>query len=175
MVAEPFAESLVETGAQLGISQFLLVQWLAPLASESPEFIIAITWAMRGNAQSAIKALISSKVNQWTLLIGTIPLVFAISGGVVRPFVLDDLQQSELILTAAQSIFAVAVLVNLRLSRTNGVLLATLFILQLIVADIRMEVAYAYLALALVYHFLHRHQLLPAARVGLGLKSPPGD
>ena len=170
VVAEPFAESLVETGAQLGVSQFLLVQWLAPLASESPEFIIAITWALRGSGQAAIKALISSKVNQWTLLIGTIPLVFAISGGVIKPFPLDDLQQHELLLTAAQSIFAVAILVNLRLSRFNGVLLAVLFLIQLIVAEVRMEVAGVYLVLALIYLSLHRRQLWPAAQTGLGLK-----
>jgi len=169
-VAEPFAESLVASGKQLGVSEFLLVQWLAPIASESPEFIIAITWALRGNAQSAIKALISSKVNQWTLLVGTIPLVFAISGGVIRPFALDTLQQHELILTAAQSIFAVAVLVNLRLNRSEGVLLVALFAAQLIVAKIRMEVAFVYGVLAIVYHILHRRHLWPTALVGLGLK-----
>ena len=30
LVAEHFAESLVETGTELGVSEFLLVQWLAP-------------------------------------------------------------------------------------------------------------------------------------------------
>ncbi len=175
-VAEPFAESLVATGAQLGVSEFLLVQWLAPLASESPEFIIAITWTLRGNARSAIKALISSKVNQWTLLIGTIPLVFAISSGTFwRPFELDTLQQHELFLTAAQSIFAVAVLVNLKLSRTNGVLLVVLFLLQLVISGIRMEVAAAYLVLAAIYHILHRNDLIPAALFGLGLKGESED
>ncbi len=174
-VAEPFAESLVETGTQLGVSQFLLVQWLAPLASESPEFIIAITWTLRGNAQSAIKALISSKVNQWTLLIGTIPLVFAVSSGTFwRPFELDTLQQHELILTAAQSIFAVAILVNMSLHKWEGVLLVVLFTTQLVVSDIRMEVTYVYIALALVFHWLHRKQLLPAMRMGLNFRSKTG-
>ena len=140
----------METGAHLGISQFLLVQWLAPIASESPEFIIAITWTLRGNAQSAIKALISSKVNQWTLLVGTIPLVYAISGGAIKTFQLDTLQDHELYLTAAQSIFAVAVLVNLKLSKGDGILLVALFAAQLIVEQIRMEVAAVYVALAII-------------------------
>lgn len=169
-VAEPFAMSLVEMGRQFGIDEFLLVQWLAPLASESPEFIVAATWAMRGAAGPALKVLISSKVNQWTLLIGTIPLVFAISGGVIRPFVLDSLQRHELFLTAAQSLFAVAVLVNLKFSRSNGLLLLVLFASQLIIQQIRMEVAVIYLLLAVVYYILHRKCLLPAARIGLGLK-----
>ncbi len=170
MVAEPFAVSLVDAGAHLGIDEFLLVQWLAPIASESPEFIIAATWTIRGAAGSALKALISSKVNQWTLLVGTIPLVYAISGGVIKPFVLDDLQQHELILTAAQSLFGVAVLANLRFNRADSVLLLVLFLAQLIVAEIRLEVTAIYLALAVVFHVLHRKDLWPAAKIGLNIK-----
>ncbi len=173
-VAEPFAESLVSMGKVLGIKEFLLVQWLAPIASESPEFIVAATWTLRGAAGSALKALISSKVNQWTLLVGTIPLVYAISGGAIRPFMLDTLQDHELILTAAQSLFAVALLVNLRLSRLDGLLLFVLFAAQLLVEQIRVEVAIAYVVLAILYHWLNRRDIIPAAVMGLGLKSRGG-
>lgn len=170
-VAEPFAESLVGMGEDFGINKFLLVQWLAPIASESPEFIIAATWTLRGHAGSALKALISSKVNQWTLLVGTIPLVYAISGGAIKPFVLDTFQDHELFLTAAQSLFAVAVLVNLKMSKTNGWLLFILFMAQLIVEQIRIEVGIVYLILALIYHILHRKSLLPAAKMGLNFRN----
>ncbi|UCG60469.1 MAG: sodium:calcium antiporter [Candidatus Zixiibacteriota bacterium] len=169
-VAEPFAESLVASGAHIGIDEFLLVQWLAPIASESPEFIIAATWTIRGAAGSALKALISSKVNQWTLLVGTIPLVYAISGGFIKPFVLDDLQQHELILTAAQSLFAVGVLVNLKFRRGESLLLLALFLAQLIVAEIRLEVTVIYLVLAVIVHILHRKDLIPALKTGLNIK-----
>ncbi|HOP05977.1 MAG TPA: sodium:calcium antiporter [candidate division Zixibacteria bacterium] len=169
--AEPFAHSLVMMGEEFGINKFLLVQWLAPIASEAPEFIVAATWALRGHAGSALKALISSKVNQWTLLVGTIPLVFAISGGAIHPFPLDSLQQHELFLTAAQSLFAVAVLVNLRLHRSEGILLVVLFLAQMIIEQIRIEVAIAYLILAAGFHWYHRKALIPAMRMGLGLKS----
>jgi cation:H+ antiporter len=57
-----------------------LIQWVAPLASESPEFLIAILFALRGRGSVGIGALISSKVNQWTLLIGTPPLAFMFIG-----------------------------------------------------------------------------------------------
>lgn len=169
-VAEPFAESLVRMGHEFGINEFLLVQWLAPLASESPEFIVAATWASRGAASSAMRALISSKVNQWTLLVGTIPLVYAISGSAIRPFMLDELQKHELLLTAAQSLFAVAVLVNLKLNRSEGLLLLGLFLSQLVVEQIRMEVAAIYLVLAVVFHIIHRKHLWPTAKVGLDLR-----
>src|SRR5207245_11798783 len=43
--AEPFAESLIATGRQFGIEEFLLVQWLAPLVSESPVFVVAVMFA----------------------------------------------------------------------------------------------------------------------------------
>lgn len=168
--AEPFAHSLVSMGTDLGIDEFYLVQWLAPLASEAPEFIVAATWALRGAAGSALKVLISSKVNQWTLLIGTIPLVFSISSGAVRPFILDVRQDHELLLTAAQSLFGLAVLMNLRFNRPEGILLAVLFLAQLIFAEIRMEVMVIYLVLAVVYIIMQRQELLPTLRTGLGLK-----
>jgi hypothetical protein len=60
------------------------------------------------------------------------------------------------------------------LHKWEGVLLVVLFTAQLIVADIRMEVTYIYVALALVFHWLHRKQLLPAMRAGLGFKSKSG-
>lgn len=172
-VSEPFAMSLIGMGEVFNVDKFLLVQWLAPLASEAPEFIIAATWTLRGAANSAMKALISSKVNQWTLLIGTIPLVFAISGNSIRPFVLDQFsdnphQVNELILTAAQSLFAVSVLVSLRLNRTAGILLLVLFLTQLIVEQIRLEMAIIYIALAVVYYVLNRKHLIPTLKTGLG-------
>ncbi|MEK7774891.1 MAG: sodium:calcium antiporter [Candidatus Zixiibacteriota bacterium] len=167
-VAEPFAHSLVSVGTQLGVSEFLLVQWLAPIASETPEFIIAATWAMRGNAGSALKALISSKVNHWTLLVGTIPLVFSIASGHVRSFPLDGIQVHELFLTAAQSIFAVAVLVNLRLGKLESILLVVLFAAQLIFEHIRIEIGIAYIILAMIFHIRHHRDLIPAMKMGLG-------
>jgi cation:H+ antiporter len=67
LAAEPFAEGLVATGRTFGIEEFLLVQWLAPLASESPEFIVCILFAWTGKSSAGISALVSSAVNQWTL------------------------------------------------------------------------------------------------------------
>ena len=59
--AEPFAEGLLASGRTLGIEEFILVQWLAPLASESPEFIVAILFALRGNPQAGMRTLVSSE------------------------------------------------------------------------------------------------------------------
>ncbi len=125
--AEPFAESLKEVGATYGISQFLLVQWLAPLASESPEGLIALIFAMKGKGSTAIGALISSKVNQWTLLVGAIPLVYAIAAGSNAAMVLDGRQKEELLLTSAQSLFAAIVISDFKFALWEAMLLLVLF------------------------------------------------
>lgn len=129
--AEPFSESLVASGKLLGINEFLLVQWLAPIASEAPEFIVALMFAARGNANLALGSLLSSKLNQWTLLVGMIPGVYAVSSGSLSsPIPLDSYQLQEILLTAGQSLFAVALLLHLRLCMRDAVVLLTLFTLQ---------------------------------------------
>ncbi|MGH7784720.1 MAG: sodium:calcium antiporter, partial [Candidatus Binatia bacterium] len=89
IAAEPFAEGLLATGRTFGIEEFILVQWLAPLASESPEFIVAIMFALKAQPGTSMGALLSSKVNQWTLLIGMLPVVYAISAGSVGAMQMD--------------------------------------------------------------------------------------
>jgi cation:H+ antiporter len=140
--AEPFAEGLVETGEDVGIDEFILVQWVAPLASEAPEFILAGLLALRGRHHSAMTILISSKVNQWTLLIGSLPLAFAISDGSFRALDFDSRQSEEVFLTAGQSMFAVAILVSLSMSRWEAAVLGGLFFTQFAFTDETIRVAY---------------------------------
>src|SRR5256885_1950257 len=105
--AEPFAESLVDTGRTFGINEFLLVQWLAPLASEAPELLVAGLYAYRLNTNAGLGTLVSSKVNQWTLLVGTLPIAFAFASGTLDGLPIIARQREEVLLTAAQSFFAV--------------------------------------------------------------------
>jgi cation:H+ antiporter len=128
--AEPFAEGLIDTGVKLGIDEFQLVQWLAPLASEFPEFLVAGLLAWRMRADAALGALVSSKVNQWTLLIGCLPIAYAISSGSINPLPTDTRQTEEVLLTAAQSLLAVVLLINLRMSMLEAGVLLVLFLAQ---------------------------------------------
>ncbi len=140
--AEPFADGLVNTGKSVGVDEFILVQWVAPLASESPEFILAGMLALRGRHDAGMTILISSKINQWTLLVGSLPLAFSISGQTLSPLEFDTRQSEELFLTAAQSMFAVAILISLSLGRWEAILLAGLFATQFVFTEGTIRVAY---------------------------------
>jgi cation:H+ antiporter len=127
LCAEHFAEALVETGADFGIGEFFLVQWLAPLASEAPELLVAGLYAWRLNTNAGLGTLVSSKVNQWTLLVGTLPIAFALASGTLDGLPIIARQREEVLLTAAQSFFAVAILVNLSMSLREAWVLFVLF------------------------------------------------
>ncbi len=179
LCAEHFAEALVETGKELGISEFLLVQWLAPLASEAPELLVAGLYAWRLNTNAGLGTLVSSKVNQWTLLVGTLPVVFAIALGGLHGLPIDDHQRQELFLTAAQSFFALAVLATLSISTREALLLFSLFWAQFVIGAVvpdsahgveLVAVAVAYLALG-VWILAGERRLLPAL-VRDGLRTP---
>ena len=93
-------------------------------------------FAWRLNTNAALGTLVSSKVNQWTLLVGTLPVVFAISSGSLHGLPLDAVQREELFLTAAQSFFAVAVLLNLSMSLREAVMLFSLFWFQFVLGGL---------------------------------------
>lgn len=151
--AEPFANGLLHNARRLGIEEFILIQWVAPLASEAPEFIVAVIFAIRNRPTAGLGTLISSKVNQWTLLVGMLPLVYSISGGHLQPMHLDGRQAEELFLTAAQSLLALVILANLEFGFWEAVLLLGLFILQFIfpTPQVRILLAWGYVVIAIGY------------------------
>jgi len=162
MAAEPFAVALVAGGKQFGFDEFLLVQWVAPLASESPELLVAGVLALRGHEDSALGTLLSSKVNQWTLLVGSLPLAFIAGGGAASGIALDARQTEEFVLTAAQTILGFAVLVDLRLAVWESLALLVLFAAQFPFPQpsVRLGFSVAYAALAAVL-LIRRKASLP--------------
>lgn len=146
MVAHPFAVSLIETGTNLGIDQVFLLQWFAPLASEAPEIVICIIFTLRYLAAEGLGALVASKVNQWTLLVGTLPLVFSLGSGFARALPLSGtyLENGQvqtfnlvgpMLVTSAQTLLAVMVIFSLRMSLGGAFLLFGLLIAQFIVPE----------------------------------------
>ena len=172
--AEHFADALVATGQEFNISEFLLIQWLAPLASEAPELLVAGLYAWRLNTNAALGTLVSSKVNQWTLLVGTLPIVFAIAAGGLHGLPVDAHQRGA-VPTAAQSFFAVAVLVTLSISVREAWLLFALFWAQFIIGGLapesiagleRIVVGGVYIVLGLVIFTRQRGLIRPLIRDG---------
>ena len=159
MVAKPFAQALVSSGVSLGIDEFLLVQWLAPLASEAPEFVVVALFAWRAQTTPALGTRVSSKINQGTLLIAMLPLIYSIALGTPAALPLDERQSEEVLLTAAQSLFAVTLLLDLRLSVVGAAMLFGLFVVQMVLPDTRGYVTVVYFVLAAVVAFLQRRHI----------------
>ncbi|MBO4246746.1 sodium:calcium antiporter [Halomicrobium sp. IBSBa] len=129
---EPFAHGLEQIGIDNGIPQFFMIQWVAPLASESPELIVVAVLVNKARSTAGFNALISSKLNQWTLLIGTLSVVFSISYGAYGVLPFDAKQAAEIWITAAQSYFALAILSNFEISIREALVLFGLFISQVL-------------------------------------------
>jgi cation:H+ antiporter len=178
--AEPFAESLVTMGRVYDVDEFLLVQWIAPLASESPEFIVAVLFALHMRGSMGIGALVSSKVNQWTLLVGALPIAYAISSGGWGGLPLDARQTEELLLTSAQSLFAVILLSDLRVSRNAALGLAGLFLVQLFMTSMAVRNGFTviYLSLSvglLAFGSAHRRKAFFALLLGRSFADPGSE
>jgi cation:H+ antiporter len=112
--------------------------------------IIAILFTLRLKEQAGMGTLISSKVNQWTLLVGTLGLVFAIGAGEIAALHLDFNQKEEVFLTAAQSLFAVAVIANLTITRNEALMMLVLFLGQFLFTSspVRIGFGITYIVLA---------------------------
>jgi cation:H+ antiporter len=129
------------------VDEFVLVQWVAPLASEAPEVVVATLMVWRAASSTGLRALISSSVNQWTLLVGTLAVVASLGAGHVATLPLDERQRDEMLLTAAQCLFGIAVIADLRLQLWQAGLLGGLFLIQPLLPAYHHWIALAYLGL----------------------------
>lgn len=163
IAVEPFAHGLELLGTEAGIPPFFMIQWIAPLASESPELIVVAYLVNKARSTAGFNALISSKLNQWTLLIGTLAVVYSIAAGHLGGLPFDQKQVAEIWITAAQSFFALAILANFEITVREAIALLVLFASQVAIefAIIRtypapqanllgIDVLYVYTALYLV-------------------------
>ncbi|MFB6296094.1 MAG: sodium:calcium antiporter [Halobacteriales archaeon] len=140
IAVEPFAHGLEELGRNLGVPSFFMIQWIAPLASESPELIVVVYLVNKARSTAGFNALISSKLNQWTLLIGTIAVVYSIGLGTYGALPFDAKQSAEIWITAAQSFFALSILVNYEISVREAITLLVLFVSQVVIEFLILQV-----------------------------------
>jgi cation:H+ antiporter len=129
--AEPFAGSLLAVSAAIGVPAFVFVQWVAPFVSEFPEKVSAFYWARTvHHAPMALMNMVSSNINQWTLLAAMLPIVYSISRGSVSSILFDDQQKLELLMTLGQSLVGLLFLVNMRLAWWEAASLFALWMIQ---------------------------------------------
>jgi cation:H+ antiporter len=129
---EPFAHGLEKLGQGIGVPSFFMIQWIAPLASESPELIVVLYLVNKARSTAGFNALISSKLNQWTLLIGTLVVVYSLALGRYGVLPFDQKQAAEIWITAAQSLFAISILINFEISVREAIALLVLFVSQVL-------------------------------------------
>jgi cation:H+ antiporter len=150
-VTHPFVDSLKALAVTLGIGEFVFIQWVAPFLSEFPEKVSAFKWAstVRG-APMALMNMVSSNINQWTVLAAMIPVVYSISIGAATPVPFDGMHRHEILLTILQSLFGMVVLLNMRFSAWEAVAIFVLWAVQFAVPSVRVEIMYVYGALTVV-------------------------
>lgn len=149
VTAHPFLESMLAVAGTLGVSQFVLVQWVAPFLSEFPEKVSAFAWARRvTHAPMALMNLVSSNINQWTVLAAMIPLVYGYSHlhhhGTWVDFHFDAPQQLEVLLTLLQTALAMLLLANMEFDWLDASIIFVLWLAQFLVPHWREQVAIAY-------------------------------
>lgn len=143
--ATPFLESMLALAVSLGVSQFVFIQWLSPFLSEFPEKLSAFNWARRvSTAPVAVMNMVSSIFNQWTVLAGTLPMVFSAYSGRMRPIAFDEFQSSEILLTLAQSTLAMVLLFNMHFSTREAVGLVVFWLVQFLWPETRHTMIYVY-------------------------------
>jgi cation:H+ antiporter len=133
--AHPFLESLKAIAAGLGLSTFVFVQWVAPFLSEFPEKVSAFNWARRVTmAPLALMNMVSSNINQWTMLVAMLPIAYALALGRLGVIMFDEHQRLEILLTIGQSLLGAVLLANMRFSWWEALLLFILWLVQFVLS-----------------------------------------
>ncbi|MBV9766661.1 MAG: hypothetical protein JOZ48_17580 [Acidobacteriaceae bacterium] len=126
--AEPFLGSLIAVAGAIGIPSFLVIQWFAPIISEFPELASTFYFARQEeNASIGLMNIVSSNINQWTLLVAMLPIAFSLSRGASSPILLDGQQRSELLLTIGQTLVGMIFLLNMEFAWWEALAMFLLF------------------------------------------------
>jgi cation:H+ antiporter len=143
--AHPFLNSMLALAATFGVSQFVFVQWVAPFLSEFPEKVSAFYWARKiSSAPMALMNMVSSNINQWTVLAAMIPVVYSASAGHVAALPFDGAQRQEILITILQSVLGLLILSNMRFAFWEAALLFVLWFAQFLNPGLRSEISIVY-------------------------------
>jgi cation:H+ antiporter len=151
LATHPFVDSLKALALAAGIREFVFIQWVAPFLSEFPEKVSAFKWAATvRQAPMALMNMVSSNLNQWTVLAAMIPLVYSVSRGQVSAIPFDGMHRNEILLTILQSLLGMVLLVNMRYSMAEAGTLFGLWFVQFVLPEARETLLWVYGALIVI-------------------------
>lgn len=143
--AHPFLDSMLAVAVSLGMSQFVFVQWVAPFLSEFPEKLSAFQWARKvSKAPMALVNFVSSSINQWTILVATVPVIYSFGVGHPSHIVFDEHQRVEILLTIIQSYLGFLFLASMDFRMREAAGLFFLWLVQFIFPQVREEIIWIY-------------------------------
>jgi cation:H+ antiporter len=176
ITAVPFGDAVLASGSLVGVSPYLLVQWLVPVATEVPELVVAFVLLTHGRGAQSIAVLLAGAVSQYTLALGTLPIAY-LAGAGGGPLPLAGRERIEMLLSIGVALYAVAALITLRLSRGDAAIMLMLFALQLLLPFVvtRLGLAVGFVLLALDVTSAERSHVRPLVNVLLGRPDRPPD
>ena len=175
LTAVPFGDAVLGSGRLVGISPYLLLQWIVPVATEMPELVVAFVLLTHGRGGQSIAVLLAGAVSQYTLALGTLPLAYA-AGVATGPLPLAGRERIELLLTVGVALYAVASLINLRLSRGDSSIMLALFAGQLLLPSVLTRLVFAVIFWAVAVDVLwSERRRLPSLVSALRGAAPPSD
>jgi len=164
VTSRAFPGELLRAGQSLGIDPYLLIQWVIPLFTETPELVVAGALVLSRRPAQGVALLLASSVIQSTLVLASISVAFLLGGGgSVLP--LSGRERVEMMLTAATALMAVATMASLKPERVDGGIVAAAFGIQAVFPSwpVRLFVAWALLVFAINVLLSKRQFLRPIA------------
>ena len=94
----------------------------------------------------ALMNMVSANINQWTMLAAMIPMVYSMSVGTPTFVPFDEHQRAEILLTIAQSLLGMLLLMNMSFHIVEAAGIFLLWFLQFLVPGLHLPVTLIYLA-----------------------------
>jgi cation:H+ antiporter len=149
--AEPFLASLLALATLAGVPNFIFIQWVAPIVSEFPEMASTVYFARTvDRAPMALMNMVSSNINQWTLLMAMLPVLYSLSVGAPAAIPFDAQQRLQLWMTLGQALVGMMFLINMELGWWEASVLFVLFVIPFAIPASAAVVTWAYFVWAAV-------------------------
>jgi cation:H+ antiporter len=169
-----FAEELISPAYTMDDSS--LLRWGVILVSKLPLLVVIASQVWRRDESSGVSMLFTSQITVWSVLVAILP-VLMFSGSIVSGNMdlvwLQDGQRLDVLLTASQAVFAVALMSGESVSRRGALVLFALFAGELTLGSlqpggdaslVRGLFALIYLAGAVVIFLMDRSRLRALGR-----------